>query len=102
MKQETQGNDQALSLADAASMLRLGEDALRELIVSGRIPALSLNRKHVVLLREDVIQFIRTHAHIQQEQRRVNWGEARGRVLDQLPPATPRKRGRPRYRLPTV
>src|SRR5690349_6771379 len=92
----------ALSLADAAALLRLGEDSLRELVAMGELPALSLNRKHLVLLREDVLEFIRTQARHQQDQRRTNWQARRTEAEFEGVEYTPRKPGGRRRVLPEL
>lgn len=60
-----------LSLDEAASIMRLGVDAARELVLAGVIPAVTLNKKHMVLLREDVIEFLRETARRQQAERKA-------------------------------
>ncbi|WP_457095869.1 hypothetical protein [Lysobacter sp. P5_B9] len=91
--------DQALSLASAASLLRIGEEALRALVVTGQIPALSLNSRHWILLREDVIEFIRVNAQTQQDQRMARWTNNPSCSADpEDTSAQPRKRGRGRPR----
>ncbi len=92
----------ALSLADAAALLLLGEDSLRELILMGEIPALSLNRKHIVLLKEDVIEFIRTHARRQQAQKRTAWQSAENHAEFSGLRRDVRKPGRGRAEIPTL
>lgn len=93
-----------LSVEEAAEVMRIGADAMRELIVSGEMPALSLNKKHWVLLREDVLDFVRTRARQQQEDRR-------NRIAAVAPPqplpppeepTAPRGRGAPRRARPQL
>lgn len=83
-----------LSLDEAAKMMRLGEDSMRELIVTGAVPAVSLNRKHCVLLREDVLAFLRATARQQAD-------EKRGRIAAALDatPSSISRRGRKRIDL---
>lgn len=59
-----------LTLEEAAALARCGVDCLRQYVDSGQIPAARLNQKHIVLLREDVIDFLRTKARQQAEERR--------------------------------
>lgn len=63
-------HDDALSMEQAAQLLRIGVDAMRELVILGEVPALSLNRKHWVLLRSHLLEFIKDRAEGQQETRR--------------------------------
>lgn len=60
---------ETLSLKEAAAMLGIGLESMRGLIRDGAIPAVSLNHKHMVLLRSDVIAFVRDTARRQQEAR---------------------------------
>lgn len=60
---------ETLSLKEAAAMLGIGIESMRGLILDGAIPAVSLNHKHMVLLRADVIAFVRDTARRQQEAR---------------------------------
>lgn len=83
-----------LGLGEAAAMMRLGEDSLRELIVVGQIPAVSLNRKHWVILREDVLTFLRETAQRQASERRERIAAAY-----EAPPTPGSRRGRPRQQL---
>lgn len=62
--------DEVIDLEQASALLHLGIDATRKLIDLGELPALRLNQKHTVLLREDVIEFIRTEGRRQAEERR--------------------------------
>ncbi|WP_425493091.1 helix-turn-helix domain-containing protein [Novilysobacter antarcticus] len=61
---------ECLSLSETAELLRMGVDATRDLITTGELPALSLNRKHLVILRDDVINFVREAAKRQQRERK--------------------------------
>lgn len=85
---------EAMSLAEAASFIRIGVDALRALIFEGLVPALSLNQKHWVLLRSDLIDFVRATARQQQLHRRSLAEE--GRRTEMPDELRPRRRGRPR------
>lgn len=92
------GSSETMSLAEAASFMRIGIDALRSLIYEGLVPALSLNQKHWVLLRSDLVEFIRHTAHQQQMGRRSLAEESRWATLPAKPAV--RARGRPRNRIP--
>lgn len=63
-------DQETLNLEEAAALARLGVESMRDLIDAGEVPAVRLNQKHTVLLREDVIDFIRTKARQQAEERR--------------------------------
>lgn len=64
------GEAETLDLAEAAALAKCGVDCMREYVDTGEIPATKLNQKHMVLLREDVIDFLRTKARQQAEERR--------------------------------
>lgn len=61
---------EVLTLEEAAALARCGVDCLRRYVDAGELPAAKLNQKHIVLLREDVINFIRTLGRKQAEERR--------------------------------
>jgi len=65
----TKPEDETLSLKDAAQLLHIGVECLRKLVERGEIPALSLNQKHLVFLRKDIIDFISERAREQQTAR---------------------------------
>ena len=60
-----------MGLEDGAKFLRLGLKAMKELVESGAVPATSLNQKHTVMLREDLIAYLREEGHRQAAARRV-------------------------------
>lgn len=60
-----EGADDTLGLEDAAKMLRLGLEAMKDLVDKGEVPAVRLNQKHTVLLREDLIDFLRSEGRRQ-------------------------------------
>lgn len=62
--------DDTLGLEEAADMLRLGLEATRTLVDGGHIPAVRLNQKHTVILRDDVIGYIRDEGRRQAEERK--------------------------------
>ncbi len=61
---------ETLGLEDAADMLRLGIEATRALVDQGELPAVRLNQKHTVILRDDLIGYIRDEGRRQAEERR--------------------------------
>ena len=62
--------DETLSLDEAATLLHLGLESMRELVERGAVPAVRLNQKHMVLLRTDVLDYVRTEGRRQAEERR--------------------------------
>ncbi|KLD65458.1 hypothetical protein Y882_02805 [Dyella japonica DSM 16301] len=78
--------------------MRCGERCLQELVDNGDIPALELNQKHTVLLREDVIDYVRTRGREQAAERK-----ARAKRTNPPPSAEPkphRTRSGPRRAAP--
>lgn len=67
---ETLGSLDTLDLEQAARLMRLGRDAMKELVDNGEVAALSCNQKHAVLLRTDVLDYIRERGRKQAEERR--------------------------------
>ena len=61
---------EVLTLEEAAALARVGVNCLRQYVDAGEIPATKLNQKHMVLLREDVIDFLHTKARQQADERR--------------------------------
>lgn len=51
-------------------MLRLGLEAMKELVDKGEVPAVRLNQKHTVMLREDLIEFLRSEGRRQAAERK--------------------------------
>lgn len=84
--------DDTLTLEEAAALAKVGVDCMRGLAQNGDIYATSLNQKHWVFLREDVIDFLRRRAREQAKQRRE-----RNTV-----PATRARSGRRRTPLPAL
>ncbi|PWB28865.1 hypothetical protein DCO49_03925 [Stenotrophomonas sp. SPM] len=74
LKQGTEGHaevlDETLGLEGAARMLRLGLEAMKELVDKGKVPAVRLNQKHTVMLREDLIDFLRSEGRRQAAERK--------------------------------
>ncbi|MCU1092691.1 helix-turn-helix domain-containing protein [Stenotrophomonas maltophilia] len=62
--------DDTLGLEDAARMLRLGLEAMKDLVDRGDVPAVRLNQKHTVMLREDLIDFLRAEGRRQAAERK--------------------------------
>ncbi len=63
-------NDETLGLEQAATLLHLGLEAMKDLVREGAVPALQLNQKHTVLLRADLLAYVREEGRKQAEQRR--------------------------------
>jgi hypothetical protein len=78
-------NDPTMDLQEAANFLHLGYKAMKELVDSGDVPALSLNQKHTVLLREDLITYVREQGRKLAEKR---WQGKQAEMLS-LQPAPP-------------
>lgn len=87
--------EDTLGLEGAARMMRLGLEAMKELVDKGDVPAVRLNQKHTVMLREDLIDFLRSEGRKQAaERRRMAAGnQARPTTLE---PSQPRKTNRSR------
>lgn len=51
-------------------MLRLGLEAMKDLVDKGEVPAVRLNQKHTVMLREDLIDFLRSEGRRQAAERK--------------------------------
>lgn len=62
--------DDTLGLEGAAKMLRLGLEAMKDLVDKGEVPAVRLNQKHTVMLREDLIEFLRLEGRRQAAERK--------------------------------
>ncbi|HEL3755788.1 TPA: hypothetical protein ACOEBN_000049 [Stenotrophomonas maltophilia] len=62
--------DDTLGLEGAARMLRLGLEAMKDLVDKGEVPAVRLNQKHTVMLREDLIDFLRSEGRRQAAERK--------------------------------
>jgi len=70
MKDNLAANDPTMDLEQAAAFLHLGYEAMKALVNKGDVPALSLNQKHTVLLREDLIAYVREEGRKQAEERK--------------------------------
>lgn len=64
-------NSPTISVDEAADLLRCGVRSVQELVDTGELPALELNQRHTVLLREDVIEYVRTQARKQATERKL-------------------------------
>ncbi|MCF3477334.1 hypothetical protein GUK69_15235 [Stenotrophomonas maltophilia] len=62
--------EETLGLDGAATLLRLGHEAMKDLIDRGEVPAVRLNQKHTVMLREDLIEFLRSEGRRQAAERK--------------------------------
>lgn len=63
-------NSPTMGLQQSANFLRLGLEAMKDLVANGEVPAVVLNQKHTVLLREDLIAYVREEGRKQAEKRR--------------------------------
>ena len=85
-----------IGIEEAAEILRCGYDTVRTAIECGDLPALQMKKRHTVLLREDVIEYVRVHARRQAQERKAEHAlrEARYKAL------APQRRGPGRRRTP--
>ncbi|WEN13669.1 hypothetical protein PY254_10465 [Rhodanobacter sp. AS-Z3] len=70
MNTQPAANDPTMDLQQAADFLHLGLKSMKELVDSGAVPALSLNQKHTILLRDDLIAYVREQGRAQAARRR--------------------------------
>lgn len=84
MSEHATTTEATLDLQQAATFLHLGLESMKDLIASGEVPALSLNQKHHILLRDDLIAYVREQGRKQAEHRRNK------RVLPDVVSAVPR------------
>lgn len=63
-------DEDTLTIEQASKVMHLGVEAMRELIEAGEVPACRLNKKHTVLLRADLIDYIRRKGREQAEKRK--------------------------------
>lgn len=66
----TEDLDDTLGIEGAARMMRLGLEAMKDLVDKGEVPAVCLNQKHTVMLREDLIDFLRSEGRRQAAERK--------------------------------
>lgn len=76
-----------LDLKQAAKFLRAGYETTKELVENGDLPAVCLNQKHTVLLREDLIAYVREEGRRQAATRKAKKQAA------QIPEAKRRRAG---------
>lgn len=74
--------DETLSLEEAAKLSRLGLESFKALVEAGEIPAVRFNQKHTVIVRDQLLGYLRAKAVEQAQERRA------GRT------PRPRRRGR--------
>jgi len=90
---------ETLSLDEAAALMHLGRESMKDLVDNGIVPALRLNKKHTVILRDELIAFIRNEGQRQAAERkaqhlRVQVGaKTRDRRRRALPDLAPYERG---------
>ena len=91
MKSQTNDpNSPTIGIDEAAEILRYGVEVVRKVIANGELPALQLTQRHWVLLREDVIEYVRVHARTQAQARKVQHARSIApRPLASVPPAKP-------------
>lgn len=71
MNTQPAANDPTMDLQQAADFLHLGLKSMKELVESGAVPALSCNQKHTILLRDDLIDYVREQGRLQASKRRA-------------------------------
>lgn len=97
---EALGKLDTLDLEQAAKLMRLGQDATKDLIDKGELAALICNQKHVVLLRSVVLDYIAEEGRRQAEERRR---KAKGHASQpEAPKGAGKPRGRARQALPDL
>lgn len=96
-------NSPTIGIDEAATILRCGVRAVQELVESGELPALELNQRHTVLLREDVIEYVRKRAREQAHERKLQHARRKAKpVVPSAAAATSRGPGRRRKALPDL
>ncbi|MBO1747557.1 hypothetical protein [Stenotrophomonas indicatrix] len=83
-------SDDTLGLDGAARMLRLGLEAMKDLADKGEVPAVRLNQKHTVMLREDLIDFLRSEGRRQAAERKKSAIDSRPAA--NMPESSPTRR----------
>ncbi len=89
MNTQPAANDPTMDLQQAADFLHLGFKAMKALVDSGEVPALSLNQKHTIVLRDDLIAYVRDEGRAQAAKRRAG----KARPVDPTLPPTRHRRG---------
>jgi hypothetical protein len=92
-------NGETLGIEQAAELMRIGYEAMKQLIDSGEVPAVILNQRHAVLLRSDVLNYIHEQGRLQAEERRRLAGQPKGRSVA---PAAAARRGTRRKAAPDL
>ena len=88
---EPAANDDTMDLQQAADFMKCGLRAMRKLVDNGAVPALQINQKHTLLLRADLISYVR-------EQGRAQAAKRRARKVGTPAPGTIRIVNAPRHR----
>lgn len=73
-------HEDTMGLEEGARFLRLGLKAMKELVDSGKVPAVSHNQKHTVMLREALVEHLREEGRKQAAERRVKYLAEQGRA----------------------
>lgn len=68
--QQIEAARETLTVEEAADLIFLGRDAMKALVDNGVVPAVRCNQKHTVMLREDVLTYVRDEGRRQAEERR--------------------------------
>ena len=89
--------DETLSIEESAALAKCGVECMKELIDTGEVYAVKLNQKHTVLLREDVIDYLRRRARTEAKARRL---ARQAKAPAPAPDAIQRRPGRRRRPLP--
>lgn len=94
--------DDTLGLEGAAKMLRLGLEAMKDLVDKGEVPAVRLNQKHTVMLRDDLIDFLRSEGRRQAAERKKSANGNRPSANSPAPGPTRRTSKARRTKLPDL
>lgn len=94
-------NGPTIGIEQAAQLLRCGVRAVQDLVETGELPALELNQRHTVLLREDVIDYVRKRAREQAHERKLQHARRKAKPPVAQTSAAP-ARGRRRRPLPDL
>lgn len=96
MNTQPAANDPTMDLQQAADFMHLGYKAMKELVDRGEVAALSCNQKHCILLRDDLIAYVREQGRKQADKRRQGKPPA---AAPTPPPARRRGRATPKPNL---
>ncbi|QNG82164.1 DNA-binding protein [Stenotrophomonas maltophilia] len=94
--------EDTLGLEAAARIMRLGLEAMKELVDKGEVPAVRLNQKHTVMLREDLIDFLRSEGRRQAAERKKSAIGNRPAANSSAPGSTKRASKSRRTKLPDL